>query len=110
MREVDGRELAAIGITVEAAGEAEAESTEDVGESGFEVDLTRTAHGSLELEGELLWDVASGHFVSLEHEGSIEIRTIEAGSGDFDGREFEQEVVVAFEGEVSFSFAASAPE
>jgi hypothetical protein len=110
MREVDGRRLAVIAIVIDAEGEAESESTEDVGESGFTLDVSRQAHAELDLEGELLWDVTGGHFASIELAGTVSITMTETGSGDFNDREFEQTMTIGFGGDLSFSFTATASQ
>jgi len=104
MRDLDGRSVAVIELAIEAEGDADDESTQDVGDSGFEVEVTSSAHGEIDLTGELLWDVEGGHFAALTLSGDLALATTEAGSGDFDGQSFEQEVSISFEGTVEFTF------
>jgi hypothetical protein len=86
MREVDGRELAS--IELEGTFETEAELEDD--ENG----VLGTASMTLELEGELLWDLAAGHAVSIRLAGPCEIE-FQSSLGD-GGHAFEQSLT--FEG------------
>lgn len=93
-REVDGREVALIELVGEFETDAELE-----GEDG----VSGTAALTMTLEGELLWDLAGGHFRSIRLSGPCEI---EFGSTMGDGQhEFEQSLTFAgtfeFEGEVT---------
>lgn len=96
--------IAVITITAELEGSAEDESTEDLGETGFEVEVARVATVTMDLEGELRWDIEGGHLVALSMSGDMTMEMDETGTSDFDGNPFEQRVVIGFEGELEFLF------
>ena len=110
VREEGGRKVAVIGITIEAAGEAEGDGDEETADLEIEVELTRKAETTLELEGEFLWDIEAGHFVSLSLSGDITLSLTELTVADVNGRDFEQELVIVFAGELSLEVTAEPAE
>jgi hypothetical protein len=106
-REVDGRELAVIEITLAGPGHAEADA--DEGTDEIKVEVHREVDAKMELEGELLWDTEAGHFVSIALKGSLEFSLDEAGTAHAGEETQEQHAVLSFAGTMSIEFEASAP-
>jgi hypothetical protein len=96
-REVDGHELAVIELALAGTGRAEADADEEG------VDVHRTVDAEMELEGELLWDTAAGHFAHLGLKGTVGFTLVEKGSAE--GQE--QQLTVGFAGTMSIGFAAT---
>jgi hypothetical protein len=64
-REVEGRKLGVIRLSGEISSEAEQDVDDGPGEG------TSTAKLGYDFEGELLWDLAAGHFASIELSGAM---------------------------------------
>ncbi len=100
VRDEDGHKVGVIAISAELESEGELESKEkDAAKSTFKT--------KFDLEGELLWDLAAGHFRSLRSSGKTQLSmktTAKLEFGEGESAEMRQEI--DFEGE--FSFKASA--
>jgi hypothetical protein len=97
LREVDGVEVAVIELSGELWSEAEEDVEQGMGEGSMTAALT------MEITGELLWDLEGGHFASVEVEGAVEMSmdtemTIQ--------EEHEMEQSMAFTGTITFTASA----
>jgi hypothetical protein len=114
LREVEGVKYAVIRLTLdikastdmsEAAREALAGQGPPEGTDGLEID-SMDVEFMLEAEGELLWDVANGHFHSLELSGTTGFKLDQAMRISVQGREMNMENTMEFAGTTSFSASA----
>ncbi len=114
-REVDGRRLAVIGLTMDI--ESAKDMTDLMKDMLEGADLPMPPGASLEIEsidsevsmageGELTWDVAAGHFVTFTM--SVEMTSIidTANSLNFDGQEITQETSIEMSGTTTFNASA----
>lgn len=91
VREEDGKKLGAIAISADLSSEGDADSNGEVaGKTHFKLEL--------ELEGELLWDLAAGHFHSFQSTGTVKLDT--TSSAKVPAGEVRQELVL--EGDATF--------
>jgi len=114
MREVDGVQCAVVKLTI--AIKAKTDMTEQVREQlkgedppeGVEsMDITSLdVEYELEAEGELLWNVAGGHFHSFDVSGTNNFRSDQAISMTVGGREMAIEQAMEFSGTTSFQATA----
>lgn len=95
-REEGGVRLAVVRLVCEITSHAELESSEDSIESQERFVL------KLELEGELLWDLAAGHLSSYRLEGDARVDVTHASSGEYEGESFSFEDSMSFAGTTSY--------
>jgi hypothetical protein len=102
-RDVDGVKLGVIAFTgkLSTSFEHEAERGEEGGSVKRETEL------SDELEGELLWDLAAGHFYSLNCDAAIKMNTTEAQSFEIEGSTFKLSQSQSFEGKKTYRFTCA---
>lgn len=105
VREADGERVAVLTIEVETETEATVEEdlTEAFREDGAEIDSatqSRTISIVNESEGELLWLIEEGRFLSYEGTGSAEIEMTMTLMIEGDGEPFVQEQTLVFLGEL----------
>lgn len=114
MREVDGAQCAVVKLTI--AIKSKTDMTEQVREQlkgedppeGVEsMDITSLdVEYELEAEGELLWNVAGGHFHSLDLSGTNNFKSDQAISMKVGGRDMAIEQSMEFSGTTSFQATA----
>jgi hypothetical protein len=85
---VGGRELAVIELELLGAARAEEDAHELVWELVM-ADVQRSFDSRVELEGELLWDAAAGHFARLDLKGHISFTFVETARRKDQERELE---------------------
>ncbi len=114
MREVDGAQLAVIKLTIEV--KAKSDITDRVRE---EMDKSGTPEGvdemtfnsvdvefEIEAEGQMLWNVAAGHFHSLDLSGTTTFKSSQSMTISAGGRSMPIEQSMEFSGTTNFNAAA----
>jgi len=91
VREEEERKVGVIAITAELTSEGEVESEAEGGKIGFKA--------AMEVEGELLWDLAAGHFRSFQSTAKTKFSMTTTSEIDFDGRAIEMRQATDLEGE-----------
>jgi hypothetical protein len=95
VREEDGKKLGAIAVSADLSSEGDADSKSDVpGKTHFKLEI--------ELEGELLWDLAAGHFHSFQATGKVRLDTISTAKVEIGERTAEMRQELGLEGEGTF--------
>ncbi|MEM7307397.1 MAG: hypothetical protein AAF682_12040 [Planctomycetota bacterium] len=100
LREVDGRELAAVTLALAATGFAE----DDSDAAGLVSRRSLTVE--LELEGELLWDPAGRHLASFELGGKVDVTRSESSASEAGGDAADRDLVLVFDGELTMRLTA----
>jgi hypothetical protein len=100
VREEDGTQVGVIHLEVEMSAAAELEGD---GEEGAPLN---TLEFEREAEGELLWDLEQGHFVSLQLEGRGRDRFHSQGTFQMGEDQIEFEQVRGFTAQIRYSFSA----
>lgn len=113
-REVDGAQMAVVKLTIDM--KAKTDMTERVREQMKEGDLPPEVEGmefesvdieyALEAEGEMLWDIAGGHFHSLDLSGTTSFKSSQAMNIKVQGREMKIEQSMEFSGTTTFQATA----
>jgi len=114
MRDVEGVQLAVVKLTIDM--KAKTDMTERVKEQMEEQDLPPEVEGmefksidieySLEAEGELLWNVAGGHFHSLDLSGTSGFKSDQSMAMKVQGREMNIDQSMEFSGTTTFQATA----
>jgi len=114
MREVDGVEMAVVKLTIDL--KSKTDMTDRIREQMKEGDLPPEVEGmefesvdieyALEAEGELLWNVAGGHFHSLDLSGTTSFKSDQSMSIKVQGREMNIEQSMEFAGTTTFAATA----
>lgn len=114
MRDVEGVQLAVVKITIDM--KAKTDMTDRVKEQMKEQDLPPEVEGmefksvdieySLEAEGELLWNVAGGHFHSLDLSGTSGFKSDQSMAIKVQGREMNIDQSMEFSGTTTFQATA----
>jgi hypothetical protein len=95
-REEGGVRLAVVLLECELSSHAELASSADSMESKERFVL------KLDLDGELLWDLAGGHIASYQLEGGVKVEVTNTSSGEFEGESFSFDEIMSFDGTTSF--------
>ncbi len=111
LREVDGTQMAVVKVTIDM--KAKTDMTEKVREQMKKGDLPPEVEGmefdsvdieyALEAEGELLWDVAGGHFHSLDLSGTTSFKSAQSMSIKVQGRDMKIDQSMEFSGTTTFA-------
>lgn len=114
MREVDGVQMAVVKITIDM--KAKNDMTESAQEKIKESDLPPEIESmelesvdvefALEAEGEMLWNVAGGHFHSLDLSGTTSFKSSQSMSIKAAGREMNIDQSMEFSGTTTFTASA----
>jgi hypothetical protein len=114
LREVDGAQYAVVKVNIDV--KAKTDMTDKVREGLKKQDLPPEVgkmefdhvdiEFALETEGELLWDVAGGHFHSLDLSGTTSFKSDQAMSMEVQGKSMKIEQSMEFSGTQSFSAKA----
>ncbi|MBL8862553.1 MAG: hypothetical protein JNK02_11145 [Planctomycetes bacterium] len=114
LREVGGAKLAVVKLSIEMKAKtdmtarvreqmADQDPPEGVDEMSFDsIDIEY----SLDVEGELLWDVAAGHFHALDLSGTTSFKSEQSMSLKVQGREMKIDQSMEFSGTTSFQASA----
>jgi len=95
VREEGGKRLGTIALSADLSSEGDAESKgEEAGKVHFKL--------KLELEGELVWDLAAGHFQSFQASGKVRLDTAESAQLEMGDKSAEMRQEITFEGETSY--------
>lgn len=114
MREVDGKQMAVVKLSFDL--KAKTDMTEKIKEQMAKEDLPpeltkmefdhMDIEYALQAEGELLWNVAGGHFHSLELSGTTTFKSDQAMSIEVQGKSMNIEQSMEFAGTTSFNATA----
>lgn len=95
VREEGGVKVGAIAISADLTSEGDAESKGEMkGKTHFQL--------KMEVEGELLWDLAAGHFHSFQATGKVELVTTSRAKVTIDEKTTELRQELDLEGEATF--------
>jgi hypothetical protein len=99
VRTEDGRELGVIALAADLKSEGDAEGKgEHAGKTHFRVEI--------ELEGELLWDLAAGHFRSFQAGGKLGLDAARTATRKMGGKTVEMRQELEYQGESSYRASA----
>jgi hypothetical protein len=114
MREVDGVQLAVVKLTIDMKAKTDItdKAREQIEKSGTPEGVDELTFESVDVEfeiqaeGELLWNVAGGHFHSLDLSGTTSFKSAQSMNMSVQGRSIDMEQSMEFSGTTSFAASA----